>query len=41
MAGRLTHPMAYDSGTDRYLPVSWEAAFATNRLGANRTASKH
>ena len=27
-AGRLTAPMAYDRATDRYLPVSWEAAFA-------------
>ncbi|WP_226573834.1 FdhF/YdeP family oxidoreductase [Acuticoccus sediminis] len=29
MTGRLTHPMAYDAGTDRYRPVSWEEAFAT------------
>jgi molybdopterin-dependent oxidoreductase alpha subunit len=29
MVGRLTQPMAYDSATDRYLPVSWEEAFAT------------
>lgn len=29
MVGRLTHPMAYDASTDRYLPVSWEEAFAT------------
>ena len=29
MAGRLTHPMAYDAGSDRYLPVSWDEAFAT------------
>jgi molybdopterin-dependent oxidoreductase alpha subunit len=27
-AGRLTHPMRYDSVTDRYRPVSWSAAFA-------------
>ncbi|MCC0805431.1 FdhF/YdeP family oxidoreductase [Methylobacterium sp. W2] len=26
--GRLTHPMRYDAGSDRYLPVSWDAAFA-------------
>jgi len=26
--GRLTHPMAYDKATDRYLPISWEDAFA-------------
>jgi molybdopterin-dependent oxidoreductase alpha subunit len=29
LVGRLTQPMAYDSATDRYLPVSWEEAFAT------------
>jgi len=29
--GRLTHPLAYDAASDRYLPVSWEAAFA--RIG--------
>lgn len=27
MQGRLTHPMAYDPATDRYLPVTWDAAF--------------
>ncbi|WP_138469333.1 FdhF/YdeP family oxidoreductase [Poseidonocella sp. HB161398] len=26
--GRLTHPMRYDRDSDRYLPVSWEEAFA-------------
>ncbi|OWV72467.1 CbbBc protein [Rhizobium sp. R339] len=26
--GRLTHPMRYDRTSDRYLPVSWEDAFA-------------
>jgi molybdopterin-dependent oxidoreductase alpha subunit len=30
--GRLTHPMAYDQATDRYLPISWEDAMA--RIGA-------
>ncbi|MCF3933266.1 FdhF/YdeP family oxidoreductase [Acuticoccus sp. M5D2P5] len=29
MTGRLTHPMAYDAASDRYLPVSWDEAFAT------------
>jgi molybdopterin-dependent oxidoreductase alpha subunit len=24
--GRLTHPMAYDAASDRYLPISWEEA---------------
>ncbi|WP_019905226.1 FdhF/YdeP family oxidoreductase [Methylobacterium sp. 77] len=26
--GRLTHPMRYDAASDRYLPTSWDAAFA-------------
>ncbi len=26
--GRLTHPLRYDSGSDRYVPVSWEDAVA-------------
>ncbi len=26
--GRLTHPMAYDEATDRYLPIAWDDAFA-------------
>jgi molybdopterin-dependent oxidoreductase alpha subunit len=32
MVGRLTHPMAYDEVSDKYLPLSWEDAFA--RIGA-------
>ena len=31
MQGRLTHPMAYDSATDRYRPIDWNEAFA--RIG--------
>ncbi len=27
-AGRLTHPMRYDAGSDKYVPVAWEDAFA-------------
>lgn len=27
MTGRLTHPMKYDQGTDRYVEVTWEEAF--------------
>ncbi|MFV3130897.1 FdhF/YdeP family oxidoreductase [Niveispirillum sp. KHB5.9] len=27
-AGRLTHPLRYDAASDKYLPVSWEEAFA-------------
>jgi molybdopterin-dependent oxidoreductase alpha subunit len=30
--GRLTHPMAYDPTTDRYLPVSWDVAL--EKIGA-------
>jgi molybdopterin-dependent oxidoreductase alpha subunit len=30
--GRLTHPMAYDQATDRYLPISWDEALA--KIGA-------
>ena len=26
--GRLTHPMRWDAPTDRYMPVTWDAAFA-------------
>lgn len=29
MQGRLTHPLRYEALTDRYVPVSWEDAFAT------------
>jgi molybdopterin-dependent oxidoreductase alpha subunit len=29
MVGRLTHPMAYDAASDRYVPVEWPEAFAT------------
>ncbi len=27
-AGRLTEPMAYDAASDRYVPISWDDAFA-------------
>src|SRR3984957_6726334 len=26
--GRLTEPMRYDAGSDRYVPITWEEAFA-------------
>ncbi len=29
--GRLTHPMAYDAATDKFVPVSWDTAF--ERIG--------
>ena len=34
--GRLTHPMRYDAASDRYVAVSWEAAFA--EIGAELRA---
>ncbi len=37
--GRLTHPMADDPATDRYLPISWDEALAKHRRGAPRVAS--
>ena len=30
-AGRLTHPMRWDAASDKYVPVSWEAAFRGDR----------
>ncbi|GAB3332200.1 FdhF/YdeP family oxidoreductase [Marilutibacter aestuarii] len=30
-AGRLTHPLAYDAESDRYVPIAWDEAFA--RIG--------
>ena len=29
MQGRLTEPMRYDTASDKYVPVSWDEAFAT------------
>jgi molybdopterin-dependent oxidoreductase alpha subunit len=37
--GRLTHPMVYDSATDRYLPISWDEALA--RIGATLRELPH
>lgn len=34
--GRLTHPMRYDPSSDKYLPVSWDEAFAA--IGAELKA---
>jgi len=34
--GRVTHPMAYDAPSDRYLPISWDAAFS--QIGATLRA---
>ena len=28
LVGRLTHPLRYDAASDKYLPCSWEEAFA-------------
>jgi molybdopterin-dependent oxidoreductase alpha subunit len=37
-SGRLTHPMRWDATSDKYVPVSWEDAFADigGELGAMR-----
>lgn len=37
--GRLTEPMTYDSETDRYVPISWDDAFALIGDGLRRLAS--
>jgi len=37
--GRLTHPMAYDAASDRYLPIGWDEAFA--RIGRGLRALDH
>ena len=34
--GRLTHPLRYDTGSDRYLPCSWDEAFTA--IGAELRA---
>ncbi len=34
--GRLTHPLRYDAASDRYVPVSWDEAFAA--IGATLKA---
>ena len=34
--GRLTHPMAYDPATDRYVAIEWEEAF--ERIAASLNA---
>lgn len=34
--GRLTHPLRYDAGLDRYLPCTWQKAFAA--IGAELKA---
>src|SRR5882762_2368893 len=37
--GRLTHPMAYDRASDRYMPISWDEALA--KIGAALRALPH
>ena len=37
--GRLTHPMRYDAASDRYVTVTWEAAFA--EIGATLRGLDH
>jgi molybdopterin-dependent oxidoreductase alpha subunit len=37
--GRLTHPLAYDAASDRYVPIAWDEAFA--RIAAALKALDH
>jgi molybdopterin-dependent oxidoreductase alpha subunit len=39
--GRLTEPLRYDAASDRYLPISWDAAFALIAQHLNAQASPH
>ncbi len=39
--GRLTEPMAYDPTTDRYVPISWDDAFARIAARLRGLASPH
>ncbi len=38
-AGRLTHPLRYDAGSDRFVPVSWAEAFSG--IAARLNALEH
>jgi molybdopterin-dependent oxidoreductase alpha subunit len=40
-AGRLTEPMVYDTATDRYVPISWDDAFALVGTALRGLASPH
>src|SRR5688572_9963385 len=37
--GRLTEPMAFDAGSDRYVPIAWDDAFAKIAGALNALAS--
>jgi len=37
--GRLTEPMAYDAGSDRYVPIAWDEAFTKIAAALNALAS--
>ncbi|KQY54663.1 FdhF/YdeP family oxidoreductase [Lysobacter sp. Root494] len=37
--GRLTEPMRYDAGSDRYVPIGWDGAFALIAQALNALAS--
>jgi molybdopterin-dependent oxidoreductase alpha subunit len=39
--GRLTEPLAYDAASDRYLPLSWDDAFALIAAELQAMASPH
>ncbi|MEN1959470.1 FdhF/YdeP family oxidoreductase [Luteimonas sp. MJ246] len=39
-AGRLTEPLRYDAASDRYLPISWDEAFALAGQGLRALADR-
>ncbi|MDM9624600.1 FdhF/YdeP family oxidoreductase [Rhizobium sp. S152] len=39
--GRLTHPMVYNKGSDRYEPIEWSAAFALIGAELNKLDNAH
>ena len=39
--GRLTEPLRYDADSDRYVPISWDAAFALIGVTLNGLSSPH
>nr|WP_294851112.1 FdhF/YdeP family oxidoreductase [uncultured Sphingomonas sp.] len=41
MQGRLTDPMRYDAASDKYVPISWDDAFATIARHLNGLDSPH
>ncbi len=39
--GRLTEPLVYDGGSDKYVPIAWDDAFAVVAKHLNAMASPH